>query len=317
MRLKSKYKLFLCTFLFLLINSNKHSFSFSQNNLPTTVKRIQFKVSTIEETSQNRHLLAESIIEGPVGTDFEINLKDKKFNMDAYFLTDLESDEQLTIQAKLNTKRYYGQSEKNLPLYEQDEQKHNLTVNLDEAILLLPFGNSTNDEKLKIEIIPSFITRNIVDGKELPLTIDIVKPDLNGKINVRAYKIPHRFNLVAKLLADGKEIAKGVTECFFKQPKEIQLDFYSTVSQESSIYPLVLSLDVSKFERSCPTNSFELGFDIFRLNQTKNQKEPIIENGAGAGNFGEELNYDLTNLYLPTSNKKYELKISLTVANNE
>jgi hypothetical protein len=315
MRLKSKYKLFLCTFLFLLINSNRHSFSFSQNNLPTT--RIQFKVSTIEETSQQRHLLAESIIEGPIGTDFEINLKDKKFNMDAYFLTDLQASQQLMIQAKLNTKRYYGLSEKNLPLYEEDEQKHNLMVNLDEAILLLPFGNNTNDDKLKIEITPSFVNRNTLGGKELPLTIDIVKPDLNGKINVRAYKIPHRFNLVAKLLADGKEIAKGTTECFFKQPKEIQLDFYSTFSQELSIYPLVLSLNVNKFERSCPTNSFELGFDIFRLNQAKNQKESIIENGAGAGNFGEELKYDLTNLYLPTSNKKYELKISLTVTNNE
>ncbi len=309
MKLNSKYKLFFYIFLFLLIS--KHSFSFSQNNLPTIVKRIQFKVATIEETSLQRHLLAESIIEGPMGTDFEINLKDKKFNMDAYFLTDLQANEQLTIQAKLNTKRYFGQSEKNLPLYEEDEQKHNLTVNLDEAILLLPFGNNTNDEKLKIEITPSFITRNILDGKELPLTIDIVKPDLNGKINVKAYKIPHRFNLVAKLLADGKEIAKGAAECFFKQPKEIQLDFYSTVSQETSIYPLVLSLNVNKFER-CPTNSFELGFDIFRLN--KNQKESIIENGAGAGNFGEDLNYDLTNLYLPTSNKKYELKISLTVS---
>ena len=83
-------------------------------------RRIRFQIATVEEKAEARNVISEAIVEGPPGTDFNINLQGSRFKMNARFLTDLASTEMLKVRARLNTRRLYGYSERNLPLYEED-----------------------------------------------------------------------------------------------------------------------------------------------------------------------------------------------------
>ncbi len=42
-------------------------------------QRIQFRVTTVEEKAAQRNVLSEVVIEGPPGTDFDINFRDARF----------------------------------------------------------------------------------------------------------------------------------------------------------------------------------------------------------------------------------------------
>src|SRR5437868_13750545 len=86
-------------------------------------ERISFRISTGEERAGARNVLAETTVEGPPGTDFNINLQSERFKMKAHFLTDLVGRERLRIRTRLDTHRFYGYSEQKLPLYEEDEQR--------------------------------------------------------------------------------------------------------------------------------------------------------------------------------------------------
>src|SRR5262249_1065085 len=92
----------------------------------TNSKRIRFQVTTVEERVRQRNVISEALIEGPPGTDFKVALHGWQYNMDAYFLTDLEDQDSLKVRARLNTRRLYGYSERELPLYEEDAQSHAL-----------------------------------------------------------------------------------------------------------------------------------------------------------------------------------------------
>src|SRR5690242_1269944 len=77
--------------------------------------RISYDIATFEERDGRRELLAETIVEGPAGTDFEIKLEGSRFNLAAKFLNDLLPNDSLQMRASVTTRRLYGQSAKNLP----------------------------------------------------------------------------------------------------------------------------------------------------------------------------------------------------------
>jgi hypothetical protein len=243
---------------------------------------IEFRIEMIEERERAPQILSTVLVAGPPGTDFKLRLRLARFNLEADFLTDLIEPRRLAIKSDLRTKRLYGQSPRRLPLYEEDEQEQELNVGFDEALELRPFG----ERNFRIEITPSLTTR---DQPDRNLQIKIVKSAPDGT----ARYTPHRFRCEARLLRDGREEARGAGLCLLERDRELTLG------------PLKINLRVDEFYRDRPTDGFAVGFDILRDNQ------PIARNWAGAGNFGEELTYNLSSILYPGSSEKYELKLML------
>lgn len=267
------------------------------------VNRIRFQVTTIGESASERKILAQTTIEGLPGTDFNINLQTENFKMQTRFMSDLIGENNLKIRAKLDTRRFYGFSPANLPLYEEDSQKHSLEIGFDETLILLPFGRGA--ETLKIEITPTMfsIPKTDVDAKKLKISFDKHIP--SGEIFIEASKIPHRFEVEAVLLADGKAIAKGSAACLLEEEQTINLQMLG--EPENQNYAAKLTID--KFSRTRPNDLVGINFGFYS-SQPKNQMLLIVSNGAGIGELDKELVYRLEGANLP-DNRKYELKFKV------
>lgn len=85
-------------------------------------KRVRFQIVVVEENSNDRKILSQTTVEGLAGTDFNVNLQTANFKLHGAFISDLTSDDKLKIKSKLDTRRFYGYSPANLPLYEEDAQ---------------------------------------------------------------------------------------------------------------------------------------------------------------------------------------------------
>lgn len=273
-------------------------------------QRIRFQVTTIGESASGREILAQTTIEGLPGTDFRINLQTGNFKMETRFLTDLVGENKLKIRANLNTRRFYGYSPINLPLYEEDAQKQTLELGLDETVVLLPFGRGGAAETLKIEIKPTLFSVPKSDEDAQNLVINFDKKISSGEIYIAASKTPHHFQAEAVLLADGKEIAKGNANCLLEEEQEILLR--SLDESENQNYRAKLT--VNRYSRNRPKDLVDFDFGFYR-SQSESQVLPI-ETGAGIGAIGDETAYQLDSKNLPDK-RKYELKFRIRLDEKE
>lgn len=279
---------------------------------PTTatedrLDRIQFQIRAVEESARNRAILSESLIEGPPGTDFDITLQDDLFRLKAQFLTDVIAPGRLKIRGTLTTKRLYGQSERQLPLYEEDSQVHSLQIGFDEALVLFPFGRKGGDEVLKIEITP----RAVYSSGELQhpqrLLIKPVKTDLNGNIDLQARKVPHKFLTVVQLTKNGAVVAEGKSGCWLEEPQPIQL-VPLQIPNAPAVPGLVVDFTVNQVPYSQPNSTFGVNFDIRGTDQ-----KVFARNWRGIGEFGIPLQYALPNEIPVNSEEGWELKFVVQV----
>lgn len=266
--------------------------------------RIQFQIRAVEESTRQRAILSESLIEGPPGTDFDITLQDDLFRLKAQFLTDVIAPGRLKIRGTLNTKRFYGQSERQLPLYEEDSQVHSLQIGFDEAVVLFPFGRNGGDEVLKIEITPHVIEAS---GSSQNLVIKPVKTDLNGNIDLQARKVPHKFLTVAQLTKNGVVVAEGKSGCWLEEVQSIQL-VPLQIPNAPTVPGLVVDLTVNQVPYSQPTSTFGVNFDIRGPDQ-----QFFAQNWRGVGEFGVPLQYSLPNEIPVNSEEGWELKFVVQV----
>jgi hypothetical protein len=282
-------------------------------------ERIQFRITTIEEEGSKRSVISDSTVEGPSGTDFDINLQGERFRMSAQFLTDLVARDSLKIRATLDTRRLYGCSDKNLPLYEEDEQNQTLDLSFDEMVVLLPFGQGGGENSLKIEITPMISQQaaRLPSGKARPLEINILRPSPGGVIGIQAAKIPHRFSVEATLLEDGREVARGNKDLLLKDPGEVILRPTDQAGAEIINNPLAVNLAINDYKRSRPADLATIGFDLDMADQTGTRRETIGRKWAGVGELGSNLVYDLSKIYLKESGKKYELRFRINLAQGE
>jgi hypothetical protein len=280
-------------------------------------ERIRFLITTVEERGGARNVISEATVEGPAGTDFQIDLQGERFKMGARFLTDLMRPDALRIRAKLDTHRFYGYSERQLPLYEEDKQSETLDLGFDEAVVLLPFGRG-GDDQLKIEITPSISeqTAALPSGKARPLEIKIAKESPGGSIEIKATKVPHRFVAEATLVENGQEVARGTGACLLEEAQEIKLQPTAQARTEIAAQPLVVRLSLDEYARSRPLDQAAISFDVYRMKDA-GQREQIAANWAGIAALGANLSYDLGNLYAPGTNNKYELRFNIRLADDE
>lgn len=309
MRTKAIYALILLSILF---NSDSRPVSAAAGEQ----KRIRFQVTTISDNGTEHKILAQTTIEGLPGTDFKINLQTENFKMQTRFLSDLIAPEKLKMRANLDTRRFYGYSNANLPLYEEDSQKQDFEIGFDEKIVLLPFGRNGGDETLKIEITPSLLTVSKEEAKA-PIKINFNKQIQSGEISIEASKIPHRFVIEASLLANGQEAASGSVECLLEEEKEIVLQAKPGAGSELINRPFAAKVKIDQFNRSRPKDLAGMIFDVYRRKSLAGGDTlPIIKEGAGMGVLGEDLKYVLENGG-SGENKNYEMKFNIRLASGE
>ena len=285
-----------------------------------TVERIKFRIVTVEEKGSERKIISESFIEGPPNTDFNINLEDERFKMKATFLTDLVGPDKLRVRTRLDTKRLYGSSERQLPLYEEDQQTQLLELSFDEAVVLLPFGRTGGEHRLKIEITPSIIEQRSTSpsGKARPLEISILKPGPGGAIRYEATKTPHNFMVEVALLEDRREVARGSGPLLIEERQEIRLQPISGGGLSNASLPLIINLAVDNYARSRPADQVTFSFDAYQGNTLNGDRgQAVLKNWAGVASLGSFLTYDLSGQGFVTNGKKYELRFQFTLAPGE
>ena len=280
---------------------------------PLSGRRIVFRIATIEEDKGTRKRVSLAFVEGPPGTDFDVNLEGRHFKMKAHFLTDLVGPETLKVRARLNTRRLYGYSERNLPLFEEDQQRHTLDINFDEAVVLLPFGRGTGDQRLKVEITPSWSDAPIeVQGEAQPLTIKIPEVGPEGVVSIHASKTPHRFNVQATLLEDGHEIASGTSEFLIEELQTLRVK--PAAGPGAAIADFDLNLTLRNYIGSSAADQIALDFDLRR--SSKPVADSMITKGGGIANLNSPLTYNLSESSFGTR-KNYQLLIKVSLAEGE
>jgi hypothetical protein len=274
-------------------------------------KRIRFQIATIEEKEGERTIISSALIEGPPGTDFDIDVNGERFKMSAKFLTDLEDNHQLRLRASLQTRRLYGYSERHLPLYEEDQQRQTLQLGFDEDVILLPFGRNGGAEKLKIEITPVMTDNPVYEpsGKLRSLEIKMLKISPGGVISYQARKLPHRFAVDAVLLEDGKEVARANGKLLLQEAQELLLQ-PSTQTGAA----IAVNLTISDFVRSRPKDQVSIDFDISRIEPgNPSQRQFLAQHWAGIGLLDSMMSYD----FGQQAGKKYELRFTIKLAETE
>ena len=274
-------------------------------------ERIKFHIVTVEEKGSERRIVSESIIDGPPNTDFKVTLDDPHFKMSAGFLTDLIRPDRLRVRAKLDTRRLYGSSERNLRLYEEDEQSQSLEVGFDEVVVLLPFGRGGGDHRLKIEITPAISSQTSTSRPDeaRPLEINILRPSPGGIVRFEASKIPHNFVADLVILEDGREIASSPVSLLIEEEQEVVLQ-----PKQGTADPIVVKLVIQRYTRSRPADQVTFDFDIYRQNTSSHKVGP---SGAGVASLGSTTTYDIAGHNLGSVGSKYELKVKFNLAPGE
>lgn len=305
--------------LTVLISVDRGSLTRTQPRLVArTLERIKFRILTVEEKGSERKIISESFVEGPPNTDFNINLEGDRFRMRARFLTDLIRPDRLRVRTKLDTRRLYGSSERQLPLYEEDEQTQSLELGFDEAVVLLPFGRTGGDHRLKIEITPSISNQTSTDssGTARPLEINILKPSPGGVVRYEAIKIPHNFVAEVALLEDGREIASGKAPLLIEERQEIKLQSHGELGHVTS--PLIINLIVERFARSRPADLVAFTFDVYQENKANGSLgDAVLQNWAGVASLESFSTYDLSGQQFVSKGRKYELRFKFKLAPGE
>ena len=299
---------------------NQAAFSEASSAAPAEgPRRIRYQIATVEEKAGARDIISEASVEGPPGTDFNVNLQGSRFKMSARFLTDVAGAGRLKVRTRLNTRRLYGYSERGLPLYEEDAQNQSLDLGFDEAIVLLPFGRNGGD-KLKIEITPEVSDRPVylASGALAPLAIKILKQSPGGAVSIQASKNPHNFEVEAALLEDDTEVARGAANFLIEEAQELTLKPDSNARAEVADHPMAINLMIDEYARTRPADIVGISFGLSLIDaRNPARRESIASNWAGAAALGGELVYDISDYYLKTSGKRYKLRISVQPARGE
>ncbi|MEE8586333.1 MAG: hypothetical protein V3T83_15920 [Acidobacteriota bacterium] len=240
-------------------------------------ERIEFLVTTVQETGGTRSILSQARISGPPDTDFDIRLRGSRLEMTARFLTDLQGDGTLLVRTRLQIRRLYGVSERGLPLYEEDRQRQTLQMSFDEQIVLLPFGPG-GDERLLIEVTPTRTRR-----PPGPPTIDILKVSPGGQVYIEAHQVPHHYQLHAALLKDGNKVAESVQQLLIEEQESIRLN----PSKSSAAPQIGLELTIDRYESGGP-GRVAFHFDVLRADT------PLARNWAGIIGLGSSHQYPLS-----------------------
>lgn len=285
----------------------------------TADERIRFQITAVEDGAGGREVISDATVEGPPGTDFNVNLQDGRFRMSARFMTDLApGGGGLNVRARLEARHFYGYSESGLPLYEEDAQRHALRVGFDEAVVLMPFGGGGGDRgHLSIVITPERTGRpaRLPSGETTAPEITIAKPSPGGSISVEAMNVPHDFSVEGALLVDGREVARGSGDYLLDETGRLLLRPEGASGESGAVVPLILDLKVERYEPGSGSGRAAVRFDLYDDDAAHpGGRSPLARNWAGVANLGSDLTYDVSQLYGAVAGRKYELRLRVNLA---
>jgi len=277
--------------------------------------RIDFLVSTVETSGNETGVISQVRVDGPPGTDFTIRFDSGRFEMNARFRTERTGDDALKIRSHLETRRFYGMSERNLALYEEDVQRSAIDLRFGDVLLLYPFGGEDEADNLKVEIVPGLSERSPVlpAGGSRPLEIDVVQSAPGGVVTVWAEKIPHWFEVTASVLSNGVELARGHGRMFIEERGRVVIEPRERPPlQASAPDRLLLDLSVDRLERSRPSEHVAISFDIVEETDGRVGGPAVAANWAGGLSLGSSLIYELpTGLFEPGAKTQIEIGVHL------
>jgi hypothetical protein len=195
-----------------------------------------------------------------------------------------------------------------------------MRLGFEEKLVLLPFGQGDSTDQLKIEITPYVSEQSayLPNGTPRPLEIRIPKASPNGAISVQASKIPHRYVVEASLLEDGREIARGADDYHLEETGELVLQPDSQAGAEVAGKPLMLSLTIDQYVRNRPADQIAFSFSLYRAAARADEKgEMLIPKAAGMAGLGTELDYDLCQSGVASTERKYQLRLRVKLAPGE
>jgi hypothetical protein len=283
-------------------------------------KRIRFQIDMVEKNGGATRPISNAVVEGPPGLDFNITLNTMHYNLEAKFLTDMEGRNAVNVRANLVTRRMLGYSRKGLPMYEEDRCGQTLEVGFDEQMVLFPFGQ-IGEANLEIDIAPVLTTNDIYEpsGAKVPLQIAFIRK-VEGVIHIEAMKTPHRFQVEATLVEDGRDIARGVSQVVLQQKQELALTrVYGSPPGSGQPLPEV-ALSVDRYERGCPTGSAAFSFDIYGPGaeaEGRKNRPLVASDWAGIGQLGADSVYNLADTSLAVPGRRRELRLKIAPATGE
>ncbi len=204
--------------------------------------RVRIDVALVEHKDGERRVVSGARIEGRPGTDFDVEFKLDKFVLTGHFVTDLVGERALELLAHVVSRRFYGHSQRDLPLWEEETQDRLLEVGFDEALVLWPFGRERN--AMSIEITPALAGPG-------PLHIEPFPIGRGSALEVRAHRVPHRFVCDAALVVAGRELARAVASCRLGHLTRLQLGAARTVD-----------VKVVGYDRDRPVDTVSLQLDL-------------------------------------------------------
>lgn len=293
--------------IFLLIAAACFFQSGSRISASSQIERIRFHVTVVTDSTaagksggENRNILSKTTIDGPAGTDFNINLNTGGFEMKSKFLTELVAEGELLVRVNLETRRLFGKSPNNLPLYEEDKQKQSLNMGFDESVVLLPYGRNGGGQTLKIEIEPERYDVSQNDKEAGRLFIDFQKELESGEISIEARKVPHRYDVEAVLLKDGKVVGQSTAEALLEETKAIKIVPNKTAPKELQGKIITASIAVDGYIGGRPRDLVSISFDV-------SDEDGPNANGKGMQVLGGDLTYPLNKRM-----KDYEIRFRVT-----
>jgi hypothetical protein len=164
-----------------------------------------------EERGGTQRTLYAADVEGPSDVDFQIVMHDARHDIEATFVNEPLPAGGIDSRVHLRSRRAWGLSKNNLPLWEEDDQHLRIQIEPGQQIELLPFGRSGEAGLLKLEITPS-VPRPAVSAR--PLEIRIGQQAPGGAINVLAYRSPHWYTAEVALSRNGVATAHGSRRLF-------------------------------------------------------------------------------------------------------
>ncbi|MDH3530053.1 MAG: hypothetical protein OEQ28_10840 [Acidobacteriota bacterium] len=264
-------------------------------------ERIKFNLTVISE-SPLPEMLSKTTIDGPAGTDFDVDLNTEGFDMKSRFVTDINANDELFVRVNLETRRYFGESPNGLPLFEEDTQNDTLVVGLNEVVVLLPFGRNGGGKTLKIQITPERYSVAADRPDAGQLKIDFPERLSSGEIAIRARKVPHRYQIESKILFEGKEIARGNGFGFIEEFTKVPLRLSESAPESIRGREFIANVAVEGFTTNRPMDLVSISFGITDASGTK------IVGGKGINGLGREFRYGLEE----ELGKGFELVIRVT-----
>jgi hypothetical protein len=175
---------------------------------------IRYTIRCTEVSAGKSRVLYAANVTGPQATDFDVVLSDDDYSMNAHFVA--EGAGPVDLRVRIETRRRAGVSRNGLPLWEEDRQNHRLRVAIGQQIELLPFGKAGPRGLLRLEITPARIA-------SAPVSIAIDTNTAKDAIRVHAYRVPHRYELKARVETPGGVIGNAHATLFANEAQRLAL----------------------------------------------------------------------------------------------